>query len=270
MISITQRRPPRTVLAEALQKLDSLSHSRCRVGLSPHAPYSAVPELLRLSAQAARRRRWLLASHLAESAAEFQMFKKGGGEMFDWLKRSGREMSDSGGRSPVQHAELCGLLGKNLLATHVNHLARKDAALLAKRQVSIVHCPRSHAYFRHTPFPITTLRRAGVNVCLGTDSLATVCRARGQRLELDMFEEMRALARAHPAISPRSIVEMATVNGARALGLARRIGHLSAGAFADVIAVPVGSHGSRIYERLVEQGGSVRASLIEGQWAIPP
>ena len=191
------------------------------LGLSPHAPYSTVPELLRLSAQTARRHNWRLTTHLAESALEFEMFKHGRGPMFDWLQRSGRDMSDCGLGSPVKHLERCGLLSESLLAAHVNYLAQGDAALLGRRRVHVVHCPRCHFYFHHDKFPLRRLARAGVNVCLGTDSLASVCKPRRQKVELNLFEEMRALARNEPSLSARKIVQMATLNGATRPGSGR-------------------------------------------------
>src|SRR5262249_39392307 len=174
MIGITKRRSPQAILQETLGKGIALKHRRCGIGLSPHAPYSTLPELLRLSAQTATRRRWLVCTHVAESALEFDMFSRRRGEMFDWLARSGRDMSDCGQGSPVRHLERFGLLGSNLLGVHLNYLGRGDLQLLRDRGVSIVHCPRSHSYFRHDPFPLRSLMRAGVNVCLGTDSLASV------------------------------------------------------------------------------------------------
>src|SRR5207302_1539953 len=98
--------------------------------------------------------------------------------------------------------------------------------------------PRSHAYFCHARFPVRKLIKAGVNVCLGTDSLATVYKTRRQTVELNMFEEMRALAASHSFLSAQKILQMATLNGARALGMKGRIGELSERAFADLIAIP--------------------------------
>jgi cytosine/adenosine deaminase-related metal-dependent hydrolase len=270
LIGMTSRRSPRTVLQEALQTSARLRHRRCRLGLSPHAPYSTVPELLRLSAQEARRRRWPLCTHVAESALEFVMFAQGKGEMFDWFRRSGRDISDCGLGSPVRHLERSGLLGPNLLAAHANYLGRGDVFLLAKHGVSVVHCPRSHAYFRHDPFPLERLVRAGVNICLGTDSLASVLKARQQTIELNLFDEMRALSHDRPALAPRRVLRMATVNGARALGLAGQIGELTPGALADLIAVPFAGKVSGAYETVHQHQGPVKASLLDGQWAIAP
>ena len=256
MISVKPDRQPSRVLQEAVKRIESLGAARCRAGLSPHAPYTTVPELLRLSARTARRRRWRLTTHVSESALEYEMFARGRGAMFDWIKRSGRDMSDCGLGSPVRHLERCGMLGENLLAAHVNYLGRNDAALLGKRGVHVVHCPRSHFYFRHDAFPFRQLARAGVNICLGTDSLASVYKTRRQTVELSLFEEMRALAQAQPGLSARRIVRLVTVNGARALGLQGRIGELSANAFADLIALPFAGRPAKVYDAILHHAGS--------------
>ena len=270
MIGIKGHRQPRTLVQGALEKINALKGCRGGSGLSPHAPYSTVPELLRLSAQAARRRKLRLTTHVAESALEFEMFTHGRGPMFDWLQHSGRDMSDCGLGSPVWHLERCGALGENLVAAHVNYLAKGDAALLGKRQVHVVHCPRCHFYFHHDPFPLRRLARAGVNVCLGTDSLASVYKTRRQSVELNLFEEMRALAKNEPSLSARKIVRMATLNGARALGMGGQIGELATGSFADLVALPFSGKFADIYDGVLHHAGDVAASMIDGQWAIAP
>ncbi len=269
MTGIRSRRAPKEILQEAARCIDALPAGRCRAGLSPHAPYSTMPELVRLSAQRARRRKWPVAIHLAESAQEFEMFMDGKGEMFDWLRRSQRDMSDCGKWSPVQHLERCGALGDNLLAIHVNYLAEKDAALLARRRVNIVHCPRSHSYFRHDPFPLRALSRPGINLCLGTDSLASVLKMRRETIELNLFEETRAFADNHPNVAPKRILQMVTINAAQALGLKGQAGELSPKAFADLIAVPFTGKTAQVYDAVLHHAGKVAVSMIDGQWAIP-
>ena len=190
--------------------------------------------------------------------------------MHEWIARSGRDMSDCGLGSPVRHLERQGALGPELIAVHVNHLAPGDARLLARRQVSVAHCPRTHAYFRRRPFPLKELSAARVNVCLGTDSLASIVQPRKQTVALSLFEEMHTFAAAHPAVPPRKILRMATVNGARALGLAGQVGELSPGAFADLIAVPYAGKIPGCWEALVHHRGDVAASMIDGQWAMVP
>jgi cytosine/adenosine deaminase-related metal-dependent hydrolase len=270
MTGIHGRRTPDEILHEAVENIASLSHSRCSAALSPHAPYSTLPGLLCLSAETARARGWPLCTHVAESEQEFMMFMHARGEMFHWLQRNGRDMADCGHGSPIQHLARNGVLGENLLAIHANVLARGDAALLGTHHAHVVHCPRSHDYFRHPPFQLQQLAGAGVNVCLGTDSLATVRHADKQKMELNLFEEMRALADREPELSPTEILQLATVNGARALGLGGQIGELSANGLADLIAVPGRVHAGEASAAVLAHAGAVSAGMIDGQWVIPP
>lgn len=270
MTGIRAKRDPKDILREASEKIDSLTHTRCSAALSPHAPYSTLPQLLRLSAGLARKNKWRLCTHIAESAEEFEMFQHARGKMFDWLKRNDRDNSDCGLGSPVQHFARHKMLGENLLAIHVNYLARGDAALLGKHRVNVVHCPRSHDYFRHAPFLRERLANAGVNLCLGTDSLATTRKTGKQKPELNMFEEMRQLADADKAISPAEILRMATMNGAQALGLAGQAGKLAKNTSADLIAIPAGGTSEDVYETVLAHTGNVKASMIDGRWAMPP
>ena len=270
MTGIRSRRPPKEILHEAVETLATLRHPRHRAALSPHAPYSTLPELLRLTARLAQKRKWRVSIHVAESEQEFDMFQNAQGEMHDWLKRNGRDNSDCGHGSPVAHLARNRLLGENVLAIHVNFLARGDATLLAKNRTHVIHCPRSHDYFKHPKFERERLANAGVNLCLATDSLATVRKNGKPKPELDMFAEMRALADQDASISPEEILRMATINGARALGLAGKIGEISADASADLIAIPFSGKPTRLNEAVLAHVGNVTASLIEGRWAIPP
>jgi cytosine/adenosine deaminase-related metal-dependent hydrolase len=253
-----------------VEKVRSLPSGRCQAGLSPHAPYSTLPELLRRTAVLARRHRWRVTTHVAESGAEYDMIRHRRGEMCQWLRHNERDMSDCGLGSPVQHLHRAGLLRPNLLAVHANHLAPGDAELLAQHSVSVAHCPRSHHYFRHRRFPLRLLLRAGVNICLGTDSLATVRKAPRQSIQLSMFDEMHELAQREPSLGAQRILEMATVNGARALGFAGRVGEICKGAFADLIAIPCTGPRTEVWEAAVHHHGPVVASMIDGQWVFGP
>ena len=269
MTGIRARREPAEILREAVEKIDALDHARCSASLSPHAPYSTLPELLRHSARLARARRWTLCTHLAESDQEFEMFAHARGAMFDWLQRNHRDNSDCGLGSPVEHLARNEILGPNLIAIHANVLAPDDATLLGKHRVNVVHCPSSHAYFGHPTFQRERLAAAGVNLCLGTDSLATVRVVERQAPELNMFREMQALANRDKTISPEAVLQMATVNGARALGMKGRIGELIPGALADLIAIPAAGASKDAYETSLGHVGSVHAAMIDGHWVMP-
>ncbi len=269
LINVKSRQAPAELVERAVNDWLGLAESTGRVGLSPHAPYTTSTELLEQAAHAAQRRNWRLTTHVAESEQEFEMFMYRQGAMFEWLK-SQRDMADCGRGSPVQHLERCGYLDTNLLAVHVNYLWRHDAGVLGRNGVSVAHCPRSHDYFRHLRFPFQELVEAGVNICLGTDSLATVRSERWAKPELDLFAEMTAFAGKHSDVAPDRIVRMATVNAARALGRQGQVGELLQGGLADVIAIPFSGGAGEAFEAMAHHSGSVTASMIGGAWALPP
>ncbi len=269
LIGIKNEPPPPNLLTQMIDPLMAAPVQPQWLGLSPHAPYSTTPELLEYSAQYARQKRWRLTTHVAESEQEFNMFMYGQGPMFDWLKTQ-RNVADCGHGSPIQHLASLGILGRDFLAVHVNYLWHEDTQLLKENGVSVVHCPRSHAYFAHQGFRHNVLQAAGVNLCLGTDSLVSVKLQRGQPLELNMFAELQTFAAATSIVSPESIVRMATINGALALGLSGQVGELSPGAWADLIAVPFKGNVADVYEGIIHHSGPVTASMIGGQWAIVP
>jgi cytosine/adenosine deaminase-related metal-dependent hydrolase len=270
MTGIRDKHPPQQILAETLELIDSLCHPHSRAFLSPHAPYSTLPKLLELTAAISRNRKFRVSTHIAESAQEFEMFMQGTGNMHEWLKRNERNASDCGLGSPVQHVHRCGMLQENLLAVHVNFLAPGDSALLARQKVNVIHCPRSHDYFSHPPFMRERLAKAGVNLCLGTDSLATTRKVGRQKLELNLFEEMRTLLLRDKSVSAEEVLRMATVNSAKALGLKQQVGELRPNSSADIIVIADKGKKSGLYDKVVENPGPVLASLIDGRWAIPP
>jgi cytosine/adenosine deaminase-related metal-dependent hydrolase len=238
-------------------------------GLSPHAPYTTSIPLLRAAAETARARGWLLTTHVAESAEEFDMFRHARGAMFEWLAAQ-RDCADCGTRTPVEHLDAAGALVPGLLAVHANYLWDSDVRLLAARGVSVAHCPRSHRFFGHHAFPFDALRRAGVTICLGTDSMATVLRQDAEPLELNIFSEMRSFAAAQPEVSPEEIIRMVTVNGAKALGRPGEFGEISPGARADLIALPADPSVRDPFETALRHRGPVPAVMIDGEWAVAP
>lgn len=252
-----------TAVTHAVQANRQLKHPRNRVGLSPHAPYSTTKHLLRAATQASQQFRWQLTTHVSESEPEFEMFVHRRGAMFDWLK-SQRAMDDCGLGSPIQHLDQCGYLQPNLLAVHANYLGPDDAQTLARRKVSVVHCPTSHAYFRHALFPYQDLTSAQVNICLGTDSLASLRTQPQLSPELNMFTEMQTLAHNYPSLDPTTILTMATVNAAHALGYGNHLGQLRPHALADLITIPFAGSPRLAAESALHHTGPISASFIDG------
>lgn len=266
LTNVRSRRQPAEIIDEVLQLLPALPRRRCRLGLSPHALYSTTPELLRDAAKVARRRRWPLAVHVAESVDEFEMFTRAAGRMYDWLAPQ-RDMRDCrGAATPVERLAELGVLGPRVLAVHVNYATPEDAALLARHRTSVVHCPRCHAYFRHRPFPMEMMRKAGVNVCLGTDSLASISKQGRRPPELNLFDELKLAAQNNPGLSPLTILEMATINGARALGRDRWLGQIRSGVYADLVVIPVPTALPCPIEYVVHATPRPTAVMVGGQW----
>ena len=265
MTCVRSRRDPAAVVREAAAKIAALRPERGFAGLSPHALYSTTPDLLRASAELAARHRWRVTMHVAESIDEYEMYAHCRGPMFDWLKNQ-RDMSDCGHGTPVEQVRRCGLMGDRFLAIHANYLQPADIEALGQTQSSVVHCPRSHAYFRHQPFLYNELAAARVNVCLGTDSLASVSPTRPPGPELNLFTEMQTFAEANPGVTPAGILRLATINGARALGLQGSVGEVAQNSFADLITIPYSGKIGEAESAVVQHRGDVAHSMIEGKW----
>jgi cytosine/adenosine deaminase-related metal-dependent hydrolase len=177
-------------------------------------------------------------------------------------------MVDCGSGSPIEHAKRHGVLREGTLAIHGNYLDDDDIRLLAENQVSLVHCPRSHAYFGHAPFRAEALRAAGVNLCLGTDSLATM---RDGDAELSLFDELRAYREAFPEMADldlETLLQCVTVNPARGLGMAGQVGELTAGAFADLIVLSFDGPNESALEAIVNHTGPARLVMLDGEWEV--
>jgi len=137
----------------------------------------------------------------------------------------------------VERLRALGLVGPGLVSVHSVHLEEREIALFAKESCHVVHCPSSNLKLASGFAPVTALLDAGVNVALGTDGAASNNR-------LDLWEEMRTAALLAKATSGRAdalpaarALEMATLGGARALGLDGHIGSIEPGKQADLVAV---------------------------------
>jgi cytosine/adenosine deaminase-related metal-dependent hydrolase len=131
--------------------------------------------------------------------------------------------------------------------------------LLEKMRIKfhVVHSPRSHRYFDHNRFPFKRLVTLGLNVCLGTDSLAS-------NESLNLFAEMRAFQRSEPERSPENIFEMITVNPASALRQQNTLGRIRPGFRADLIAIPC-SEDRDLFGEIVAFDGEINWMMVNGK-----
>jgi cytosine/adenosine deaminase-related metal-dependent hydrolase len=219
-------------LAGAIHFFEKAGESRGGFGISPHAPYTVSRDLYELSALYADKYRIPLCTHLAESMEETEMFVRGEGPLYEFLRSIGRQMDDCRGLTPIQMLLGSPLLPKGSILVHMNHLGAGDRELLKALagHYHVVHCPRTHAFFHREPFELRFFQESKIPLLLGTDSLAS-------NEDLNMFAEMRAMSDAFPELDPADLMLMATKNPAAAIGRAGRLGELSPGTIADFIAV---------------------------------
>lgn len=262
MMDVRNRLHTEDVVAGALSFFENREDWVGGFGLSPHAPYTASPDLCRLARFCCEKYDMPLMTHLAESDEEFDMFLHARGPLYEFLLGLGRGMSDTGRQTPVARLMAEEALPDKALLTHMNFLAEEDWTLLQGKNHAIVHCPCCHEYFGRGPFPLERFLREGFNVCLGTDSLAS-------NRSLNMFAEMQCAARRHPDVPPGTILSMTTLNPAKAIGLAGRIGEICLGAEADLIAIPHNGSVHNLPEAILAHEGSVNWVLAGGRQLSP-
>lgn len=231
---------------------------RC-AGLSPHAPFTASKQLYRKVHGFCRQRGKIFTSHLAESDEEAAMFERRTGALYELLAVLGRSPEDCGRGSSLAWLDDCGAL-EGLLAVHANCLSDDDVARLARAGAMVVHCPSSHRFYSHPPFPFERLRAAGVLVCLGTDSAAS-------GTTLDMRVEMGDFLASFPSVRPAEAMAMATVAAAKALNRPGVTGTLGIGSRADVIAVAVPGAIADVAEAVIAGRDAVSWMMVDGKVA---
>jgi len=227
------------------------------VGLAPHAPYSTGPEVYLEARREADKRGWPLSTHLHETPDEIAFTESGSGSLYDLI--TGNGVLPQGWRPadlrPIQMLAEAGFFSGPVLAAHANYLTDEEIGILARSGSSVAWCPRSHAFFEHTDHPWQRLLAAGVNVCLGTDSLAS-------SPSLSVLDEMRFLFGRHPDADARTLLRMGTLQGARALGLEGALGDLAEGMRADFVVVgPVAETTDPLAAILSGEGNTVKTFL---------
>jgi cytosine/adenosine deaminase-related metal-dependent hydrolase len=215
-------------LDRRVEALAAEAGPRVELAVSPHAPFTVGLPLFGEIVARARARGRRVVTHLGESRHELDALVRGTGVLTRFVAPFGRH--------PILELAGRGLLGPETVVAHAVHVGGEEIAALAATGAAVAHCPRSNALLGCGVAPLARLRAAGIRVGLGTDSPSSA-------LSLDLFDELRAallLARASAgdpeALSTADALQIATLDGARALGLADR-GALAPGLLADLVAV---------------------------------
>ncbi|MEA2706123.1 MAG: 5-methylthioadenosine/S-adenosylhomocysteine deaminase [Gemmatimonadaceae bacterium] len=224
-----------TELEGRIEKL-LLAHTELvGVGVSPHAPYTVSDRLYAAAAKFANSKRLPMAMHIAESEAEYDLVSNARGDFAERWERRGIAVTPRA-RSPIELLDKLGALDRGPLLIHCVRVDDADIEVIARRRCGVAHCPASNAKFGHGIAPLLPLVAAGIRVGMGSDSVASNNR-------MDILDEARlavlihrAASRRHDAFGAHQALKLATIGGARALGLDSRIGSLEAGKDADLAA----------------------------------
>ncbi|NMX55726.1 TRZ/ATZ family hydrolase [Pseudomonas sp. OE 28.3] len=197
---------------------DLKHHPRIKITFGPHAPYTVSDENLEKIRVIAEELDAAIHMHVHETAFEVQ------------------QAVDKTGERPLARLGRLGLLGPRFQAVHMTQISEDDLALLVESNTSVIHCPESNLKLASGFCPVERLWQAGVNVAIGTDGAAS-------NNDLDLLGETRtaamlakAVAGSATALDAHRALRMATLNGARAMGLDSEIGSLEVGKAADIVA----------------------------------
>jgi 5-methylthioadenosine/S-adenosylhomocysteine deaminase len=223
------------------------------IAVEPHSAYVCSPDLLQKARAIADRNGVPIVIHLSETEREVVQIR------------------EKYGRTPVAHLAEIGFLCPNLIADHCVALTAEDTALLKNFDVKIAHNPESNMKLASGVAPIPELLKQGITVGIGTDGCAS-------NNNLDLFQEMDTAAKLHKVhtldptvMDARTVVSMATIDGARVLGMGAIIGSLEAGKKADIIIIDIRSPHLmpmyNIYSHLVYAvtGSDVVTSVVNGR-----
>jgi 5-methylthioadenosine/S-adenosylhomocysteine deaminase len=225
-----------TKLRERFEQLAHDSTSLVTVGLSPHSTYTVGPRFLQLIAKFAASHDIRLSIHTAESAEEHELITRGTGFFTSVYEKFGVSWK-SPHATPVEYLDRCGILECRPLLVHCVTASEGDIELIATRRATVAHCPKSNAKLGHGAAPFEQMIGCGIDVGLGSDSVASnnVC---------DLLEEARFAALTarnrndrNRYVTAAQALEAATLGGAKALGLADEIGTLEEGKAADLAVV---------------------------------
>jgi aminodeoxyfutalosine deaminase len=250
---------PEEAVEFILNKVRSLREGlpeRVDAQVSVHSPYTVDPESSRLAARRTREEGWRLAIHLSESPEEVEFVRDGTGGLSDIFARN-----DWGGVgvSPVRYAESIELLAPETIAAHLaTGVSEEDIEVLARTGVAVAHLPRSNEYLGCGVPPVPRMMARGVRVGMGTDGLWS-------SPSMNLFEETLFALRLH-GFDGATGLRLATLEGARAVGIETETGSLEVGKGADLAVIETLPGGGDPEREVLEAaaGGAVAATFVGG------
>jgi cytosine/adenosine deaminase-related metal-dependent hydrolase len=218
--------------------------------------------LLRRCVQLSVERKLPVAHHLAESREELMLLRAGRGRFVQLLEDFDAWDPDAipFGSRPLDYL-MALAKSHRALVIHGNYLDDEEIGFLAAhaKNMSVVYCPRTHAYFKHDPYPLAKMVAAGANVAIGTDS-------RASNPDLSVLADMRFAAKQHPLVPPATLLRMITANAAKALGRDDEIGTITPGKLADLATMQLPRHAAaEPHELLFDPDCHILATIFRGR-----
>ncbi|MCA1688557.1 MAG: amidohydrolase family protein [Actinobacteria bacterium] len=250
---------PEEAVESIINKVRSLREGlpeRVDAQVSVHSSYTVDPKSSRLAARRTREEGLRLAIHLSESPEEVEFVRDGTGPLTDIF---GRNDWGGVGVSPVKYAESIELLAPETIAAHLaTGVSEEDIEILARTGVAAAHCPRSNEHLGCEVSPVPRMMERGVRVGMGTDGLWS-------SPSMNLFEETLFALRLH-GMSGATGLALATLEGARALGIEAETGSVEVGKWADlaVIEVDPGDEDPELEVLEVAAGGGVAVTVVSG------
>jgi len=236
------------IVAHAVEDLRALrTTDKVRTSLAAHAPYSVAPLFFRAIKKAVDRMPFAPFSvHLAENVEEVELLKTGGGPWKTLMKDIGSWNFEwkAPGVGSVQYLDDMGILDDRLLAVHGVQMSPADLEKLRARGATLVTCPRSNGHTGAGLPPIADFYASGARIAIGTDSLAS-------SPDLNVFAEVATMHAVAPSVPAASLLESATIQGARALGVDADYGTVQPGKLARLLTVDVPPGTGDVEEYLV-------------------
>jgi cytosine/adenosine deaminase-related metal-dependent hydrolase len=212
--------------------------ARLSAGIAPYAAYTLSRHLLKIMTQQAKELRIPMKIHAAETFSEMQFFYESAGEIAEKLFPElgwTEALPPPHRKTPVQYLASIGFLEGAPTLIGCNHLSDPDLETLSRTGTKVVHSPRANAHLKLGHPPIKKILAAGIPLALGTDGTASLH-------SLSLWDEMRYIQnhyKENDIPSPTELLTIATLGGARALGMDDRIGSLDAGKEADLLAIRI-------------------------------
>lgn len=249
-------------IREAVRARIAACGERVGTAVGPHAIHSLSPQAQRRLIELSSAAGYVWAAHVAESAEELQAFTERKGDLYFYITRKKAWPFGDSSLGPMHTALTANLIPNGGICFHCNYVNGHELSLLAAKRAPVVHCFRHSEQLGHKRFPIDVALNRRVHLCLGTEGIAPAGR-------MGLFDELFALKTAYPHIPAKEMLRWVTQNAAHALKMGNKLGTLTEGKLADVLAVRFRHDPAEdIIEELILSDVETALVMVDGQEVI--